>query len=102
MRNRNWAAYFSGTPLADREPEPLGAFLQGISGLLAAFLLGNIALYRKWISPLLGPSCRFHPTCSSYATEAIVRHGPLRGSALALGRLARCHPLCDGGYDPVP
>jgi hypothetical protein len=73
-----------------------------LTRLLAAFLLGVIALYQRWISPLLGPRCRFHPTCSSYAAESIVRHGPIRGSARALGRLARCHPLCDGGFDPVP
>ncbi len=98
MRNRNWAASSSETrPVVE---EPL-RFLPVFSGILAAFLLGAIALYRKWISPLLGPKCRFHPTCSSYASEAIVRHGPLRGTARALGRLARCHPFCDGGYDPV-
>ena len=82
-------------------PEPLCAFFQACSGLLAAVLLGVIALYRKWVSPLLGPNCRFHPTCSSYATEAIVLYGPFLGTARALGRLARCHPFCDGGYDPV-
>jgi putative membrane protein insertion efficiency factor len=70
--------------------------------LLTGVLLGIIAVYRKWISPLLGPNCRFLPTCSSYASEAIVLHGPLRGTAYALRRLARCHPFCDGGYDPVP
>lgn len=101
MRNRNWAAFFSGTPSNGSKLEPMGVIFRVFSGLLAAALLGGISLYRKWISPLLGPNCRFHPTCSSYAAEAIVRHGPFRGTARALGRLARCHPLCDGGYDPV-
>ncbi len=102
MRNRSWAAFSSVTLSAGPEPEPLSVVFRGFSSLLAAVLLSALALYRKWISPLLGPNCRFHPTCSSYATEAIVRYGPLRGTARALGRLARCHPLCDGGYDPVP
>lgn len=101
MRNRNWAAYFLGKPTVGSTLELVNPFFQGFSDLLAAALLGVIALYRKWISPLLGPNCRFHPTCSSYASEAIVLHGPFRGSAYALGRLARCHPFCDGGYDPV-
>jgi len=81
--------------------EPLSAILAALSGFLTATLLGAIALYRGWISPLLGPKCRFHPTCSSYAAEAIVRHGPFLGTVRALGRIARCHPLADGGYDPV-
>ena len=102
MRNRNWAAFYSGTPLVDLRPEPLSLLSKELSGLLAATLLGLIALYRKWVSPLLGPNCRFHPTCSAYASEAIVRYGPFLGTARTLGRLARCHPFCDGGYDPVP
>lgn len=66
---------------------------------LAAFL---IRLYQWTVSPLLGPTCRFHPSCSHYALEAIVRFGVLRGSALTLARLARCHPWHPGGFDPVP
>lgn len=65
-------------------------------------LLGVIRLYQYLISPLLGPHCRFHPTCSSYAVEAIERHGAFRGSWLALRRLGRCHPFHPGGFDPVP
>ncbi len=61
-----------------------------------------IRSYQRLLSPLLGPRCRFYPTCSHYALEAIERHGAARGSILALRRLLRCHPLHPGGYDPVP
>lgn len=61
-----------------------------------------IRLYQWLVSPWLGPRCRFHPSCSQYALEAISAHGALRGSWLALRRLARCHPWHPGGYDPVP
>ena len=58
--------------------------------------------YKRWISPMLPRACRFVPTCSEYALEAVERHGALRGSWLALARLLRCHPLAGAGYDPVP
>ena len=58
--------------------------------------------YKRWISPMLPHACRFVPTCSEYAHEAVERHGVLRGSMLALGRLLRCHPFSRAGYDPVP
>ena len=61
-----------------------------------------IQAYRWLISPLLGPSCRFYPSCSAYALEAVDRHGALHGSWLAVRRLLRCHPFNAGGYDPVP
>jgi putative membrane protein insertion efficiency factor len=66
---------------------------------LAAFL---IRLYQWSVSPLLGPRCRFYPSCSQYALEAITRFGLLRGGWLALTRLSRCHPFHPGGFDPVP
>jgi putative membrane protein insertion efficiency factor len=65
-------------------------------------LLGLLRAYKWAISPMLPPSCRYVPTCSEYAAEAVERHGALRGSALALWRLLRCHPFARGGYDPVP
>jgi putative membrane protein insertion efficiency factor len=61
-----------------------------------------IRLYRYGVSPLLGPRCRFYPTCSEYAQTALERHGLWRGSWLALRRLGRCHPWHVGGVDPVP
>jgi putative membrane protein insertion efficiency factor len=65
-------------------------------------LLLPVWLYRLLISPWKPPSCRFRPTCSGYALEALHRHGALRGSWLVLRRLCRCHPWCEPGFDPVP
>lgn len=61
-----------------------------------------IIAYRRWISPALPARCRFYPSCSAYALEAIARHGAPRGTALAVWRLLRCHPFHPGGFDPVP
>lgn len=70
--------------------------------IITTLLLAPIYFYRSFISPLTPPSCRFTPTCSQYAIEAIKRHGPLRGTWLAIRRIMRCHPWGDSGYDPVP
>ncbi len=64
--------------------------------------IGIIKFYRKFISPLLPPSCRFYPTCSEYSMEAISKFGAFYGSILAVKRISRCHPFNPGGYDPVP
>jgi len=61
-----------------------------------------IRFYRKWISPLKPPSCRFYPTCSAYALEALETHGVAKGTYLAVKRICKCHPFHPGGYDPVP
>lgn len=65
-------------------------------------LLALITVYQYVVRPLLGTNCRFYPSCSEYAREAIARHGAARGSLLAVRRIGRCHPWHDGGYDPVP
>ena len=74
--------------------------------LCIAGLSAPIHFYRRFLSALLPPACRFQPSCSAYALEAIHRHGPLRGLALAIKRLARCHPIAwlggGSGFDPVP
>jgi putative membrane protein insertion efficiency factor len=73
-----------------------------VSRWLAQPLIWLVKLYRLAISPWLGGNCRFQPTCSNYAIEALQRHGVLRGSWLAVRRIARCHPWGESGYDPVP
>ncbi|WP_344934315.1 membrane protein insertion efficiency factor YidD [Zhongshania borealis] len=65
-------------------------------------LIACITFYRLFISPLMAPHCRFYPSCSHYAIEAIQLHGARRGGYLGIKRLLRCHPLSSGGYDPVP
>jgi uncharacterized protein len=65
-------------------------------------LIAVVQAYRLVLSPWLGSSCRFEPTCSAYALQALQRHGALAGSYLTLRRLGRCHPWCQGGCDPVP
>jgi uncharacterized protein len=72
------------------------------ASLIARGLAGLIKLYQWTVSPLLPLACRFYPSCSCYAHEAVHRHGAMRGSWLAIRRIARCHPWCPGGHDPVP
>lgn len=69
---------------------------------MGAFLIGLIRFYQRYISPLTGPTCRFHPTCSHYTLEAIQKYGAGKGSWLGIRRIFRCHPFNPGGYDPVP
>lgn len=76
--------------------------MSGGPGPAARLLLALLAGYRRYVSPLLGPRCRFAPSCSAYALEAVEVHGAARGSWLAVRRVARCHPFHPGGHDPVP
>ena len=70
--------------------------------VLARLLTAVVVAYRRYVSPALPARCRFYPSCSAYAQEALVKHGALRGTGLAVWRLLRCHPFHPGGYDPVP
>ncbi len=71
-------------------------------GPFARVLMVLVTGYRRFVSPLLPPTCRFTPTCSAYSLEALRTHGALRGSWLTVRRISRCHPFHPGGYDPVP
>jgi putative membrane protein insertion efficiency factor len=89
------------TPTEKRPTGQAGA--PGLAARLAARLLAVPVLMWRWgVSPFLPPSCRFAPSCSQYALEALARHGAIEGSRLVLARLARCHPWGGHGYDPVP
>ncbi len=77
-------------------------FLSFLHALPRRGLIALVRGYRFFLSPWLGSSCRFEPTCSAYALQALERHGAMTGSALTITRLARCHPWCAGGHDPVP
>ncbi|RJP19390.1 MAG: membrane protein insertion efficiency factor YidD [Candidatus Abyssobacteria bacterium SURF_5] len=70
--------------------------------MMRLLLILLIKLYQTFVSPLLPPACRFYPSCSEYALEAVRKYGALKGSYLTVRRLLRCHPLCEGGIDPVP
>ena len=76
--------------------------MRRILSLPGRFLLWLVRFYRRNISPMHQPCCRFIPTCSEYAMEAIQKYGAIKGGYLALRRILRCNPLCKGGYDPVP
>lgn len=84
----------------------MGALRSALRKAATAVLIAPITFYRLFISPLLPPSCRFTPTCSQYAVEAIRLHGPIKGFWLAMRRIGRCHPITwlggGSGYDPVP
>ena len=69
---------------------------------MRSILILVIRGYQLWLSPLLPVACRYYPTCSAYAIEALEKHGPVNGIWLAIRRIARCHPFRAGGYDPVP
>lgn len=70
--------------------------------MVSRFFIFLIRLYQKYVSPFIGPHCRFTPTCSQYAVEAFRTRGAFVGFFLTVGRILRCNPLCKGGYDPVP
>ncbi len=75
--------------------------IKEIKSIAAKFLIFLIRIYQKYISPLKAPSCRFYPSCSLYAIEALKKYGALKGSYLALKRILKCHPFHSGGYDPL-
>jgi len=107
MSNASFRALSGSTPRS-LEPEartarPAWARALGLpSLLLRAAVLAGIAVYRSAVSPLLGPHCRFAPSCSQYMEEAIHRYGLIGGLRRGLLRIGRCHPLHPGGFDPVP
>ena len=70
--------------------------------MMARILIWIVKAYQMVLSPFFGQQCRFYPTCSQYAVEAIQKHGALLGSYYTVRRLLRCHPWCDGGHDPIP
>jgi len=87
---------------ATRGPRPDAGHRTRAAGLPAKILIAPITWYRRFLSPLLGPRCRFYPSCSAYALEALRVHGALRGGALTVWRLLRCQPFHPGGFEPVP
>jgi hypothetical protein len=76
--------------------------MKWLMNIISQLLILPIRFYQLCISPLLGPSCRFTPTCSEYAKQAIQKHGPIKGLGLAIWRILRCNPWGGSGYDPVP
>lgn len=88
-------------PITSVPPHP-SRKLSILSRAIALPLIILVKLYQFTLSPIMGRQCRYHPTCSWYALEALRTHGGLKGSLLAARRIARCHPFAKGGYDPVP
>ncbi len=88
--------------LAAALPAPLGRVLLAIWGAPRAALIVAMRLYRRFVSPLYGPTCKYHPSCSAYALEAVELHGAVRGTWLTVRRLGRCNPWSAGGIDDVP
>lgn len=80
----------------------IGRALSGINDAAVWAMVALIRLYKRFVSPLLGSPCRFYPSCSTYAVEALRTHGAVKGLALTVWRLLRCGPWCEGGFDPVP
>jgi hypothetical protein len=76
--------------------------MSGDGAITKRLVVGALRVYQITLSPLIGPACRFYPSCSAYFIEAVERHGAFRGSALGVRRLTRCHPFHPGGLDPVP
>jgi putative membrane protein insertion efficiency factor len=89
------------TAVTPRVP-PAGLSTSAAPGPAARVLLALVVGYRRFVGPLLGPRCRFAPTCSAYALQALTDHGAARGVVLTVRRLGRCHPFHPGGHDPVP
>lgn len=101
MRGDNGRPLRGCAPTAPASPIGRNARVD-VEQRLADAATAAVGAYRRYVSPLLGRHCRFHPTCSRYAQEAVGVHGVVRGGLLALRRLLRCHPLHPGGFDPVP
>jgi len=77
-------------------------FVGKVGEAMRRFVITVIGLYQRLLSPMIGQACRFHPTCSQYAKEVVMKHGVLRGFILAVGRIMRCNPWNPGGFDPIP
>lgn len=88
--------------LPSNSTKPFSGLYRGLREVFSKLLIALITLYKLVISPLIGPSCRYYPTCSAYATEAIKKHGPLYGGWLGIKRILSCNPWGGSGYDPVP
>lgn len=80
----------------------MGEAVHQLKRLISWLLILPIVAYQRLISPFTPPSCRFQPTCSEYARQAILKHGPIKGTLLAIKRILKCHPWGGSGYDPVP